>query len=187
MKIGTGGFRRLQLVLLLLGVLNFAFWTSCDKESRGLTPEKDHPLAGVIPGFSLASYYAGGAFMAAEFVNAGCKNLALSAPYTDEELAAVLEPTRLAAEKYHVSLYVEKDLLITRLFPETVAAGKTVILMARNKAILDDYFALKEDRVRAVAEGRLAEAEEEIAWRFGKLLSYGDEKIAELLAQQANR
>jgi hypothetical protein len=187
MKIRRGGFRRLQLMLLLLGLLNFAYWTACDKESRGLPAEKDHPLAGVIPGFNLPSYYAGGAFMAAEFVGAGCKELALSAPYTEEELAAVLEPTRLAAEEYHVSLYIEKDLLITRLFPETIAAGKTVILMVRNKAILDDYFALKEDRARAVAEGRLAEAEDEIAWKFGKLLSYSDEKIAELLAQQANR
>jgi len=37
-------------------------------------------------------------------------------------------------------------------------------------------------RKKAIAEGRLADVEEEIAWRFGRLLSYTDETITILIA-----
>jgi hypothetical protein len=43
--------------------------------------------------------------------------------------------------------------------------------------------ALKEFKRKAVEEGRFTEVEKEIAWRFGRLLSYTDETIQRLLAE----
>jgi hypothetical protein len=138
----------------------------------------------VIEGFHLMSYYAGTISTSAEFVGYGCKKLALSATFSDEELSALLEHARLKAEEYGIPIYVEKDLLVTRLFSPTIAQGKTVILFAYNQDVLDEYFALKEFRKKAIAEDRIAEAEEEIAWRFGRLLSYPDETIKRLLEEK---
>jgi hypothetical protein len=77
-------------------------------------------------------------------------------------------------------------LIVTKLFSPTVAEGKTVILFAYNQGILDKYNALKKFKKEAEEEGRLAEVEDEIAWRFGHLLSYEDEKIEELISAQKN-
>jgi hypothetical protein len=77
----------------------------------------------------------------------------------------------------------KQKLLVTRLFSPTVAEGKTVILFAYNQKILNEYMALKEFKRKAVEEGRLEEVEEEIAWRFGRLLSYTDETIERLLRE----
>ncbi len=151
--------------------------TEKEKEQR----ENIHPVGRAIEGFHLISYYAGTISTSAEFVSYGCKKLALSATFSDEELAALLEHARQKAEEYGIPIYVEKDLLVTRLFSPTVAQGKTVILFAYNQDVLDEYFAIKEFRKKALAEDRLAEAEERIAWRFGRLLSYTDETISRLL------
>lgn len=152
-------------------------------ESETQEGETDHPMSGVVDGFHLYSYYAGSAFTAAEFVGSGSKKLALSAPYTTKQLEHVIEPTRMAAEQYGVPMYVEDDLLITSLFDPAIAEGKTVIMMAYTEDVLEDYHALKELRKTALAEGRLDESDEEIAWKFGRLLSYSDETIERLLSE----
>jgi len=143
----------------------------------------EHKLSRVIEGFDLHSYYAGVNFTFAEVVSLGCKRLALSSPYTDEELEALLEPTRMAAGEYGTPIYVERDLLTTRLFDPALTEGRSVILIAQNQGVIDEYLALKELKAKAVEEGRLGEVEEEVAWRLGRLLSYSDEVIERLLAR----
>jgi hypothetical protein len=145
--------------------------------------EDDHPTGKVIEGFHLLSYYAGTISTSAEFVSYGCKKLALSATFSDEELAALLKHAEQKATEFGIPTYVERELLVTRLFSPTVAEGKTVILFAYNKDVLDEYFALKAFRKKAIQEDRLSEVEEEIAWRFGRLLSYTDETIKRLLSE----
>jgi hypothetical protein len=92
------------------------------------------------------------------------QKLALSAPFTDDDIDVLLEHAQQKAEEYGIPIYVEKELLVTRLFSPRVAEGKTVILFAYNQDILDEYMALKEFKRKAVEEGRLEEVEEEIAW-----------------------
>lgn len=141
-------------------------------------------LVDSVEGFHLASYYTGISAAFAEVVAAGCKKLALSSPYSLEEAELMREPTRVAAEEYGVRLLEETDLLVTRLFPRDVADGKTVFLIARDDGVLAEYASLKELRRRYDAGGCLEEAELEIAWRFGRLLSYSDEKIVELISKR---
>ncbi|NIM10776.1 MAG: hypothetical protein GTO45_02210 [Candidatus Aminicenantes bacterium] len=49
---------------------------------------------------------------------------------------------------------------------------------------MDEYLALKAFKAKAEKEGKLAGVEEEIARKFGKLLSYTDETIDKMLSKQ---
>ena len=178
-------------IIIKIGVLTIfllnSFWIGCNQEKT--TDDaiiKKPKLSEMIENFNLHSYYAGATFAASEFVSAGCKKLALSAAYTEEELAVMMEPTKLATTKYNLPFYVEKDFLTTPLFSTDLTKNKTVIFIAQNQKVLDDYFALKKLKQQAIDEGRLEEVEIEIAWKFGKLLSYSDEYISQLISEHTN-
>lgn len=165
--------KRITIIILLAA---FVSVSCCVK-----TAESDHPAGNVIENFHLLSYYAGTISTSAEFVSYGCKKLALSATFSDEELSALLKHAEQKAEEFGIPIYVERDLLVTRLFSPDVAESKTVILFAYDQAVLDEYFALKAFREKAIQEDRLSEVEDEIAWRFGRLLSYTDDTIKKLI------
>ena len=140
-------------------------------------------LVDSVEGFHLVSYHAGVNATFAEVVAAGCKRLALSSPY-DGGLARLMRgPTRAAAEEHGVKIVEETGLLTTRLFPRDIAEGKTVFLIARDDEALAEYAGLKEARRRSDEEGNPEHLELDLAWRFGRLLSYRDEKIEELLSR----
>ena len=145
----------------------------------------EHPLNKIIPGFSLQSYYAGITMAFAEVVGAGCKKLALSSPYSHEMAEKMLPASRLAADEYNVVLMVEPDLLVTKLFPSDVAKGKTVILIAHDQTVLDEYNELKKLREKSNKMGNPEKLELEIARRFGALLSYDEKTINRLMAAQS--
>jgi hypothetical protein len=147
-----------------------------------MSPE--HPLNQVIAGFDLLSYYAGITASFAEVVAMGCKRLALSPAYTHAEFARMQPATQQIITQRGLLQLIEPDLLITRLFPADIAAGRVVVLIAKEQATFDEYIALKALRVQAIAEQRLAEIEIELAWRFGHLLSYTDTAIQTLLADR---
>jgi len=175
-------------VLIKIGVLSIfiftSFWINCDqKKSTDDSKIKKPKLSEMIEDFNLHSYYAGATFAASEFVSAGCKKLALSSTYTEEELAVMLEPTKMATKKYNLPFYIEKDFLTTPLFSTDLTKNRIVIFIAQNQKILDDYFALKKLKLQAINEGRLEKMEKEIAWKFGKLLSYSDEYISQLISE----
>jgi hypothetical protein len=158
-----------------------------DRSREGTKVEEKaeaHRLKGIIDGFHLYSYYAGSAFTAAEFVAYDCKRLALSPPYTEDELEVMRGPTQMAAEQYGLPIYVEKDFLTTRLFSPSLTEGKAVILTARDQGVIDEYLALKKRKQEAVRQGRLHEVEEELARDFGRLLSYSDDAIRRLLEEK---
>ena len=144
-------------------------------------PSKD--LVESVKGFHTLSYYAGINTAFAEVVAAGCKRLTLSSPYDTATAALMRGPTRASAEEYGVKLLEEEDLLVTWLFPRDIAAEKTVFLIAHDEGVLAEYAGLKEMKKRSDAQGNPDEAEVEIAWRFGRLLSYSDEKIRSLLSR----
>ena len=135
-----------------------------------------------VEGFHLVSYHAGVNAAFAEVVAAGCKRLALSSPY-DSGLAELMRgPTRAAAEEHGVRLLEETELLTTMLFPRDIALGKTVFLIARDDGVLREYQELKKMRRRCDDAGNPEDMELDLAWRFGRLLSYGDDRIRGLLS-----
>jgi hypothetical protein len=154
---------------------------------KGVPIMSEDILSHVIDGFHPDSFHAGVNFAFAETVSYGAKKLALSEPYTDEQLEALLEPTRVVAGKHDLPIYVEREFLTTKLFDPAFTEGKRVILIAQSQEIIEEYLALKARKKRAVADDTLEEIDEEIAWSFGRLLGYSDEAIRRLLSKQAER
>lgn len=149
-----------------------AFLSACHRSSPPSTETGSPTYAlGTIGGF-------------AEMVNAGVKRLALSEVLPPAEMDRLLPAARRVAERNTVELYRESDLLVTDLFPSDVAKGKEVLLIYQGRT-KDEYLRLKSDaqelRARRAYDER---AREEIARRFGRLLSYPTWRINELLAQQ---
>lgn len=134
-----------------------------------------------IPNFDRYSYYAGISNAFAEVVGAGVKQLALSHPYSADELNIMLEPSKQIADDYGVVVMVEDDLLVTPLFPAKIAQGKYVIFFAKDATVLKAYKTLKERKLKANDNWKPAAELKELAWAFGRLLSYSDESIQAML------
>jgi hypothetical protein len=145
----------------------------------------EHPLRKIITGFDLTSYYAGVNTAFAEVVGAGCKKLALSSPYPHEVALKMLPITQHAAEEYNAVLMVETDLMVTLLFPSDVAKNKTVILIAHDQSVLDDYMELKKLKKQSDELGNPKNMELIIAKRFGWLLSYDEDTINRLIVNNS--
>ena len=143
----------------------------------------DHPLSKILPGFDLHSYHAGINMAFSEVVGAGCKMLALSSPYSSEFAEEMLGATKHAAAEYNTILYVEPDLLVTKLFPSDIAKDKTVILLAHDQSVLDEYHSLKKLKIESDEKANPDEIEDEIARRFGVLLSYDEVTLERLLVK----
>lgn len=118
-----------------------------------------------------------------EVVKAGVKKLALSHPFVwDDHAEALIEEAKKIASKYGNQMKVEKELLITDLFPYSSNRGKTVILFYKDEAVIEKYFSLKEEKKALLAkDGYCKEARKRIAVEFGHLLSYSDEAIEKYL------
>ena len=67
--------------------------------------------------------------------------------------------------------------------PRDIARGKTVVLIAHDQSVLDEYAALKKLREESDASGNPEETELEIAGRFGRLLNYDEAAITGLIAK----
>ncbi len=125
-----------------------------------------------------------GAF--AEMVAADVKRLALGPPLSAGEMEALLPRAKEIAGEYGVNVYRETDFLTTDLFPESVTEGKEVLLLFKSPN-LEAYQQLKKDKDALVANGAYTGAErQEIARRFGRLLSYSPQKINSLLASNTD-
>jgi len=122
----------------------------------------------------------------AEVVKLGVKKLALSEVMSPEEMDDILEDAQVIAKRNGVEMWRESDFLVTDLYPQDVAAGKHVLLIYTG-GTLDEYLQIKSDKAELVAAGNYAgAAREEIARRFGRLLSYPENVIDDLLARQAS-
>jgi len=132
------------------------------------------------------SYRLGAIGAFGEAVNAGVKQLALSATLSPEEMNEFLPEAQKVATKNNVLLYRESDLLVTDLFPEDIAKDKDVLLIYQGTT-KDQYLQLKADKDKLVKENRYQGKErEEIARRFGRMLSYSPRKINQLLAENTS-
>jgi hypothetical protein len=132
--------------------------------------ERSYQL-GILGGFS-------------EVVRLGVKNLALSEVLSADEMDAMMADALIIAERNEVQMWRETELLVTDLYPADVAVGKHVLLIYTGDT-LEDYLQLKSDKQALVASEKYSgHAREDIARRFGRMLSYPDSVIDELIAKQ---
>jgi hypothetical protein len=119
----------------------------------------------------------------AEVVSLGVKKLALSSPLAPDEYDELNEAAEHIVEKYGISSWLEKDFLVTDLFAEDIARDRYVLFLYADDGVLEEYLALKRRKKELEDSGGYdATARREIAFAFGRLLSYPDGKISEMLS-----
>ena len=116
-----------------------------------------------------------------EVIKAEVKNMALSHPSTSQEIEELLPFAEKITKQYGTKYEVEPELLITDLFPYKENKGKTVIIFWKKDEIINKYHALKKQKEEAIANNTYNQIREEIAYQFGKLLSYSDEAIKQYI------
>lgn len=141
----------------------------------------DPSVHDIVPNFDQISFWSGAVMAFSEAVGFGVKQLALSSLYTEEELKIMLRVIEFASQTYGTVYLTEPALLKSKLFPRNIADGKTVVLIANNQGVLDEYHALTKLREESDVKGNPDEIEVEIATRFGKLLSYDEYTIKRLI------
>lgn len=123
----------------------------------------------------------------AEIVRLGVKELALSEVMTAEAMDDFMAPAVEVAERNEVQLYRETDLLVSDLYPADIAAGKHLLLVYTGDT-LEKYLAIKADKEELVRNGSYEGLQREaIARRFGRLLSYPENVIDDLIARNKSR
>ena len=143
----------------------------------------DTPIPDILPNFDKLSFMSGAVMAFSEAVGFGVKQLALSSLYTPEELEIMLKVIEYASHRFGTIYTVEPELIKSKLFPQDIAVGKIVVLIANNQSVLHEYCDLKKLREESDAKGNPEKTEIEIARRFGKLLSYDEKSIEELIAK----
>lgn len=134
------------------------------------------------------SYELGAADCFCEMVRAGVKRLALAHPCdSPQERDQYLPYFEELCRKYGVKLYVEDEAFLTDLFPLSLNQGKYNALFYQEDSALQEYLALKGEKEAALAQGTYGQVRRDIAWRFGKLLSYTDEGIRRLLESNTEK
>lgn len=125
-----------------------------------------------------------GAF--AEIVDIGIKDLALSAPLSPTEMDDIIDDAKDIAARNNVNVYREEQLLVTDLFSSELTEGKHVLLIC-NPENWQKYLDLKDLKDNLIETGKFNDRErEKLAWSFGKLLSYPDERISKLLGKSSD-
>ncbi len=116
-------------------------------------------------------------------VSLGVKRLALGSPVSPVEMKAVLPVAQKIFERNGVEYYLETDFLVTGLYPASVTDGQHVLFIYKGETI-HEYLALKKEKAHLIEKGLYDEAARlKIAHAFGKLLSYPESTITNLIAQ----
>lgn len=124
-----------------------------------------------------------------EMIQAGVKALALSRPMDSREERDALVPfARESCRRWGNRLYIEDEPLLTDLFPVSMNQNRHNILLYRADHVLEQYLRLK-DRKRALLEEKayFGGNRAQIAWEFGRLLSYPEEDIRRLIARNPEK
>lgn len=123
----------------------------------------------------------GGIGSFAEVVSLGIKRMALSAAMSPKDMDDLIDEATRTAKQHKVELYRETDFLVTDLFPASATQGKHVLLIYQGST-RDAYLALKEQKSALLKSNSYSgKAREEVARKLGRLLSYPEAKIDELL------
>jgi hypothetical protein len=164
MKRSTRGY--LLLAVLAFTNLNSPAWSADNEWQRD-------PLSYSLGNFSTF----------AEVVNIGIKKMALSNALPAGEMDDLEREAIPIAKERGVEIYREAAFLVTDLFPASATKDMDVLIIYKDST-LDEYMALREKKAALVAAGSYqGESRRKIAWAMGKLLSYPDEKIEQLLGE----
>ena len=135
------------------------------------------------------SYHCGFIDCVNEMIRAGVKALALSRPMDSAAERDTLVPfARESCQRWGNQLYIEDEPLLTDLFPVSMNQNRHNILLYRADHVLEQYLRLK-DRKRALLEEKayFGGNRAQIAWEFGRLLSYPEEDIRRLIARNPEK
>ena len=129
------------------------------------------------------SYHLGAADCFCEMVSAGVKIIALSHPCeSKEERDSFIDDFEVISKKYNVSFYIEDDPLLTELFPISLNKNKYNVIFYLNKQYLSEYLSLKKEKEDLLSNHQYSnERRYDLAYRYGKLLSYDEERINHLI------
>ena len=143
-------------------------------------PASESTVAGAAQ-IDQRSYRLGSIDSFAEVVSLGIKKMGLSAAMLPHEMDALVQHAERIALENQVELYREADFLVTDLFPSSVTQGKHVLIIFRGST-KNEYLALKKQKAELVRSGKYSgAAREQVAREMGRLLSYPEAKIDELL------
>lgn len=119
----------------------------------------------------------------------GVKSLALSRPLsTREEREALIEYAHENCRQHGTKLYPEDDPLVTDLIPLSQSKGTYSILLYRDDHVIEDYIRLKERKESMVANrAYFGGNRSRVAWELGRLLSYPEEVIRRLVAENEDK
>ncbi len=160
---------RRPLIILLAAISVASCTAECPPQSAGID-SRSYNL-GILGGFS-------------EVVRLGVKELALSEVMSPEQMDDIMVDAQVVADRNEVLLYRESDFLVTDLYPADVAEGKDVLLVYTGDT-LSRYLTLKDDKQQLLGAGQYeGEARAEIARRFGRMLSYPEPVISQLISRQ---
>jgi hypothetical protein len=124
-----------------------------------------------------------------EMLACGAKNVALGHPVDDEKLRDEhMEHALVICRERGTQCCKEDDGFLTDLFPAAMNRNKYNILFYRDPKYRDEYFALKKRKKQLVEVGQYNARERyRLAYDYGKLLSYSDEAIERMIAQNKDR
>ena len=124
-----------------------------------------------------------------EVVRAGVKRIALSHPFTEDELQNALGADFLPACEAVARSTAAKRIILKepshhRPFPGLVEPRQANVVFYREDRDLKEFLSIQHDKQALIAENNYTgENRRQIAVRYGHLLSYSDEAIARYLSQ----
>ena len=111
------------------------------------------------------------------------KPLAFSDPFDPADEALLTPYVAKKCENYGVKYYIDKDLLLTKLFASEDLDGAWVYILYKDDSVLEQYLALKKEEADLTTAGTYTEkAQNDLATRYGKLMGYSDKVIADMIA-----
>lgn len=123
-----------------------------------------------------------------EMVGSGMKQLAISQPFASvQERKALLPVVEESCAKHHTNYYLEDRLLVSDLFPISFSEGRCVILFYRDEQVIRSYLNLKRVKAEALRRKEYFTVRVAIAYQFGALLSYPQQRIEEMIAENQER
>jgi catechol 2,3-dioxygenase-like lactoylglutathione lyase family enzyme len=150
----------------------------------GLPPLQAAQATGVQQAKDWVSFELGTIFSFCEMVKAGAKKLALGPPLKPGQYERIREGHQQIVKRFGVKTFLEKEFLVTDLFPGEAANGEWVSLYYAGDDVLEKYLALKKQKQQLVKAGAYqGPARKELARSFGRLLSYPEWRIDELLGE----
>lgn len=125
----------------------------------------------------------------AEVVRAGVKRIALSHPFTEEELRNELHGQEFLdacdeiAANNHCKAYYLREPVLTDLFPLSLNRGCQNVVFYNDPEDIKELLAIQSEKNALQAAGKYeGEARHALAVRFGRVLSYSDEAIEKYIA-----